>query len=59
MTVTETDDTTEDYLVQVTITDPETDAELVFSAETEDELEEKIEAYFDPFHEDNNGDSVV
>lgn len=59
MTATETHEVTEDYLVQMTIVDPETDAEIVFRAETEDELEAQIEAYFEPSHEDNEGDSIA
>lgn len=58
MTVTEAGETTSDVLVE-TIADPETGVEIVFRAATAGELEEAIEAYFDPFHESNDGDSVA
>jgi hypothetical protein len=60
MTVTETGEATSEDILVETIADPETGAEIVFSAATESELEEAIEAYFDPFHENNNdGDSIA
>jgi hypothetical protein len=59
MTVTEAGETTsEDFLVE-TIADPETGVEIVFRAATESELEEAIEAYFNPFHESNDGDIIA
>lgn len=54
MTVAEANGTTSEDFVEITLIDPETDKEITFRAATEEELDEKVEAYFDPFHESND-----
>jgi len=59
MAVIERDESFEGVVIERILVDPETGTEIVFRATTEDELEQAIEAYFDPFFEEETGDYFV